>query len=138
MAKTRQARKAAAGSAWPKRGEIYLTALDPTVGHEIKKTRPALIIQNNTSNRHSAITMVAPITSTVRLPLSPLHVLLPANASTGLTFASVAVFNQIRAVDRARLIRKLGEIDAGVMLQVDEAIKAVFGLFLSDADLDPS
>ncbi len=36
---------------YPKRGEIYLTALDPTVGHETRKTRPALVIQNDTSNR---------------------------------------------------------------------------------------
>jgi mRNA-degrading endonuclease toxin of MazEF toxin-antitoxin module len=68
--------------------------------------------------------MVAPITSTVRLPLSPLHVLLPANSSTGLS----AVFSQIRALDRVRLIKKLGEIDALLMLQVDQAIRAAFGL----------
>jgi mRNA interferase MazF len=127
MAKTRQA-GAAAEKGWPKRGEIYLTALDPAIGHEIQKTRPALIVQNDASNRYSSITMVAPITSTVRLPLSPLHVLLPADATTGLRVASVAVFNQIRAVDRKRLIKKLGEIDAAVLARVDAAIKVAFGL----------
>jgi mRNA interferase MazF len=132
MAETRQRRKNASDN-WPKRGEIYLTALDPTVGHEINKTRPALVIQNDTSNRFSAVTMVAPITSTVRLPLSPVHVLLPAGPSTGLTVASVAVFNQIRAVDHARLIKKLGEVDGVILLQVDEAIKAAFGLPSSDS-----
>jgi mRNA interferase MazF len=135
MAETRQTRKAA-GSGWPKRGEIYLTALDPTIGHEIKKTRPALVIQNDTSNRYSGVTMVAPITSTVRLPLSPLHVLLPADPCTGLAVASVAVFNQIRAVDHKRLIKKLGEVDALVLAQVDEAIKAAFGLTVSGSGLD--
>ena len=79
--------------------------------------------------------MVAPITSTVRLPLSPLHVLLPAGPSTGLTVASVAVFNQIRAVDRKRLIKKMGEVDALVLAQVDEAIKAAFGLSLLVSDM---
>ena len=79
--------------------------------------------------------MVAPITSTVRLPLSPLHVLLPVDTSTGLSVASVAVFNQIRAVDRSRLIKKLGKVDALVLLQVDEAIKAAFGLSSSEPDL---
>ena len=72
--------------------------------------------------------MVAPITSTVRLPLSPLHVLLPVDSSTGLSVPSVAVFNQIRAADRVRLIKKLGEVDALVMIQVDRAIRATFGL----------
>ena len=65
---------------YPKRGEIYLTALDPTVGREIQKTRPALIIQNDISNRLSHMTIVAPITSTVRFPLNPVHVLLAAAA----------------------------------------------------------
>jgi len=87
-----------------------------------------LVIQNDTSNRYSAMTIVAPITSTVRLPLSPLHVLVPADSFTGLAVASAAVFNQIRAVDRRRLIRKLGEVGALVLAQVDEAIKAAFGL----------
>ena len=72
--------------------------------------------------------MVAPITSTVRLPLSPLHVLLPADPVTGLSVTSVAVFDQIRTVDRIRLIKKLGEVDALVMLQVERAIRVAFGL----------
>jgi mRNA interferase MazF len=95
-----------------------------------------LVIQNDTSNRYSGVTMVAPITSTVRLPLSPLHVLLPADPCTGLAVASVAVFNQIRAVDHKRLIKKLGEVDALVLAQVDEAIKAAFGLTVSGSGLD--
>ena len=127
MAETRT-RRTGHSKGYPQRGEIYLTALDPTVGHEITKTRPALIIQNDTSNRYSSMTMVAPITSTIRLPLSPLHVLLPADPSTGLAVASVAVFNQIRAVDHKRLIKKLGDVDALALIQVEEAIKAAFGL----------
>ncbi len=127
MAETSRARTVAE-KAWPKRGEIYLTALDPAKGHEIRKTRPALIIQNDASNRHSAVTMVAPITSVIRVPLSPVHVLIPAVPSTGLTVASVAVFNQTRAVDRRRLIKKLGEVGASVLEQVDEAIRIAFGL----------
>ena len=121
-----------AGRNWPKRGEIYLTALDPTLGHEIKKTRPALVVQNDTSNQYSAVTIVAPITSTVRPPLSPLHVLLPADTSTGLVVPSVVVFNQVRAVDRSRLIKRLGKVDASVLIQVGEAIKMTFGLMPSE------
>jgi len=115
-------------SEFPRRGEIYLTALDPTVGREIQKTRPALIIQNDVSNRLSGVTIVAPITSTVRFPLNPVHVLLAAGHSTGLSVTSVAVFNQIRAVDRIRLIKRLGAADTETMEQVDEAIKISMGL----------
>ena len=112
----------------PKRGEIYLTALDPTLGREIQKTRPALVIQNDVSNRLSEITIVAPITSTVRFPLNPLHVLLAAGGNTGLAVTSVALLNQIRAVDRMRLVKRLGTVDEETLERVDEAIKISLGL----------
>ena len=48
-----------------KRGEIYLVSFDPTVGHEIKKTRPALIIQNDIGNRYSPLAIVAAMTSMI-------------------------------------------------------------------------
>jgi hypothetical protein len=83
------------------------------------------------------MTMVAPIIPAARRPLSPLHVLLPADSSTGLTVSSVAVFNQIRTVDRKRLIKKLGAVDILILAEVDDAIKAAFGLTLSLLDLDP-
>lgn len=70
MAETR-ARRTSHGKGYPRRGEIYLTALDPALGHEIKKTRPALIVQNDISNRYSQTTIVAAITSKVSLPLIP-------------------------------------------------------------------
>jgi mRNA interferase MazF len=127
MATTRRAQSPKAAS-WPKRGEIYLTALDPTVGREIQKTRPALIIQNDVSNRLSDITIVAPITSTIRFPLNPVHVLLQAGNDTGLAVTSVALLNQVRAVDRQRLIKRLSAIDSQTQAQVDEAIKISLGL----------
>jgi mRNA interferase MazF len=87
-----------------------------------------LIIQNDVSNRLSDITIMAPITSTVRFPLSPVHVLIAAGPVTGLTVTSVAVFNQIRAVDRMRLMKRLGAVDRGTLELVDEAIRISLGL----------
>lgn len=112
----------------PKRGEIYLTSLDPTVGREIQKTRPALIIQNDVSNRVSDVTIVAPITATVRFPLNPVHVLVAADAQTGLAVTSVALLNQVRAVDRKRLVKRLGAVDGQTIQRIDEAIKISLGL----------
>ena len=87
-----------------------------------------MIIQNDVSNRLSEITIVAPITATVRFPLNPVHVLLAAGQDTGLSVTSVALFNQIRAVDRIRLIKRLGAVDEQTLEYVDEAIKISFGL----------
>jgi mRNA interferase MazF len=120
--------RATRGQGWPRRGEIYLTALDPTLGHEIKKTRPALVVQNDVGNEFSATTIVAPISSTVRLPLSPVHVLLSAGADTGLSSTSITLLNQIRTVDHQRLIKRLGAVDAGTMELIDEAIAISLGL----------
>ena len=74
------------------------------------------------------MTIVAPITSTVRFPLNPVHVLLPADRFTGLPVTSVALFSQIRAVDRVRLILRLGVVDDATLERVDEAIQISLGL----------
>jgi mRNA interferase MazF len=113
---------------YPRRGEIYLTAFDPTVGREIQKPRACLIVQADVLNRLSDITIIVPITSTVRFPLSPVHVLLASNGITGLAVTSVAVVDQIRAVDRARLVKRLGRVDDETTEQVDLAVKISLGL----------
>jgi mRNA interferase MazF len=67
--------------AFPQRGEIYLVGFDPTVGSEIQKTRPALVIQNDIGNQYSPITIVAAITSKFDLPPYPTEVLMDASDS---------------------------------------------------------
>jgi mRNA interferase MazF len=112
---------------FPRRGEIYLVQFDPTVGHEIRKTRPALIIQNDVSNEHSPITIVAAITSQYTDPPQPRQVLIPPGKS-GLSKASAVVLNQIRSIDRRRLVKRLGTTDTTVMTKVDRAIRISLGL----------
>ena len=112
----------------PRRGEIYLVEFDPVRGREISKTRPALIIQNNIGNKHSSITIVAAITS--KLPASPYPVevvVVPSNGN-GLTDVSAIKLSQIRSVDRQRLVKRVGVVDAATMWKVDEAIKISLGL----------
>src|ERR1700680_482685 len=112
----------------PRRGEIYLVALDPTVGHEITKTRPALVIQNDVTNEYSGTTIVAPITSNVGLPLSPTHILIVKGVPSGLDVTSIVLYEQIRVADRRRLIKQIGYLDPRVIPQVDEAIAITLGL----------
>ncbi len=110
----------------PRRGEIYLVAFDPTVGHEIRKTRPAVILQNDISNRYSPITIVAAISSQFGDPPHPREVVLPARS--GLAKPSAVILNQIRSVDRRRLIKRLGAVDADTMRKVDQALMVSLGL----------
>ena len=99
---------------YPRRGEIYLTALDPTVGHEIKKTRPALVIQNDITNRYALTTIVAAITSRVSTPPYPNEVVV-SPGRTGLEAMSTIRLDQVRTVDRQRLIKRLGQVDTAAM-----------------------
>ncbi len=105
-----------------RRGEIYLVSLDPTVGSEIKKTRPALIIQNDVGNKYSPLTIIGPITSTPKKKIYPTQVSV-ATEKTGLDSNSVVLLDQIRTVDKSRLVRKLGALSRGKMKEVDEAIR---------------
>jgi mRNA interferase MazF len=113
---------------FPRRGEIYLVSFDPTVGHEIQKTRPAVIIQNDVSNQHSPITIVAAISSQFREPPHPREVPLKSGGKTGLDKPSAVILNQIRSLDSLRLVKRLGTVDAATMRKVDDAIKISLGL----------
>src|SRR5438067_2115725 len=104
-----------------RRGEIYLVSFDPTVGREIQKTRPALVVQNDVSNRYSPITIVAPITSTLTGRLYPTEVLLQAHEG-GLDVDSRVLLNQLRAVDKQRLVRRLGRVSAATLHEVDRSL----------------
>ena len=111
----------------PRRGEIYLTALDPPVGHEIKKTRPTLVIQNDIANQYGLTTIVAAITSKVSTPPYPNEVLIHPRES-GLQVASTIRLDQVRTVNRQRLIKRLGIANTEIMDRVDDAIKISLGL----------
>ena len=111
----------------PRRGEVYLVNFDPTLGAEIRKTRPALILQNDIANRHSPITIVAAITSQFEEPLYPTEVLIRAREG-GLQTDSVVLLNQIRSMDRQRLTRRLGRLSPATMEKVGRALMISFGL----------
>jgi len=91
-----------------KRGEVYLVALDPTVGHEIRKTRPALVISPDEMNAGLATAIIAPMTTrTHRYP-----------SRVPLTFAGkkgYVVLDQLRTVDRARLVRRIGQVSRSTL-----------------------
>lgn len=106
----------------PRRGEVWLVAFDPTRGAEIQKTRPALIVQNDIGNRHSDITIVAAISSQVSKPLYPVEVLI-RQGEAHLQKESVILLNQIRSIDKQRLLHRIGKVAPRTMAQVNKAIR---------------
>ncbi|HJZ70022.1 MAG TPA: type II toxin-antitoxin system PemK/MazF family toxin, partial [Blastocatellia bacterium] len=111
----------------PKRGEVYTVDFDPTIGSEIRKTKPALILQNDLANRHSPITIVAAITSHFDATLYPTEVLVEPPEG-GLTKRSVVLLNQVRSIDKRRLIKRLGSLRPTTMQRVERALQISVGL----------
>lgn len=113
-----------------RRGQIILVSFDPTVGSEARKTRPAVLVSNNTANavaarRPQATVTVVPVTSSVTRVL-PFQVLLPA--ATGLDRDSKAHAEQVRTISTARIVRPLGWVPAELMGEIDEALRVHLSL----------
>lgn len=104
-----------------RRGDVILANLDPTVGVEIKKTRPVIVLSNDSINQLSQLAVVVPLTKNVA-HLSPSHALIPKGVAR-LSFASKAVTEQIKAVDKRRLVKRLGTLPPDLLAQVERALK---------------
>ncbi len=98
-------------AAFPRRGEVWLVNLDPVVGREIAASRPGAVVSPNELNAHLGTVIVAPLTSTIKS--YPFRVQVRFARRNG----SIAL-DQMRAVDRVRLVRRLGRVDAAPMLAV--------------------
>jgi mRNA interferase MazF len=102
----------------PRQGEVWLVALDPTRGSEIRKTRPCLVVSPDEMNQHIATVIVVPLTTTVRA--YPTRIGIHFQGTNG-----QAALDQIRTVDKARLVKKLGGVSeatsdevAGVLVEM--------------------
>lgn len=111
----------------PRRGDVYLVNFDPTIGSEIKKTRPALVIQNNIANAYSPVVIVAAISSQFQERLYPTDVLIQ-KGDVGLPRDSVVLLNQIRTVDKRRLLKRLGNVEDQTMARVNHALEISLGI----------
>lgn len=109
-----------------KRGEVFLVNFDPTIGAEAKKTRPAVVVSNDINNAHSPIISISPITSNV-VRVYSFEVEITSGVG-GLHTRSKVMVNQTRAIDKIRLIKKLGNLPKKIMAQVDEALKLHYEL----------
>jgi mRNA interferase MazF len=107
---------------FPYYGEIYDTNLEPVIGSEIGKTRPSLIVSNNTGNEFSATVTILPITSQTAKKAYLFEVSIP-KGTAGLTEESRIKANQIRTIDKKRLDRYRGTLPASYYPQIEQAMK---------------
>ena len=108
------------------RGDVVVANLDPTLGVEIKKTRPVIVLSNDSLNRWSQLAVVVPLTKNTA-QLSPSHTVIPKGVAR-LTFTSKAVTEQIKAVDKRRLVKRLGSLPPELLAQVERALKNTLAL----------
>ncbi|MBL0116009.1 MAG: type II toxin-antitoxin system PemK/MazF family toxin [Sphingomonadales bacterium] len=103
-----------------KRGEVWLAALDPTVGSEIQKTRPCVVISPDEMNAHLRTAIVAPMTTGSRA--APFRVAVIFKGKQGLILP-----DQMRTLDNARLVKRMGRVDAGMLRALLGVLVEMFG-----------
>ncbi|CAM4337061.1 type II toxin-antitoxin system PemK/MazF family toxin [Lacicoccus alkaliphilus] len=110
-----------------KRGEVYLADLSPVEGSEQGGKRPVVIIQNNVGNYHSPTVIVAAVTGRINKAKIPTHVEISKD-TYNLDKDSVVLLEQIRTVDKKRLMEKLTYLKEDKMAEVDAALKVSLAL----------
>jgi mRNA interferase MazF len=103
----------------PARGDIYLVNLDPTVGREIRKTRPCVVVSPDELNGHLATFIIAPLTTGSH----PYPFRIPCKVAGK---AGYVVLDQLRTVDRRRLVRRVGRFSAGVLNSTLTVLQEMF------------
>lgn len=107
----------------PRRGDVYWVALDPTLGSEIQKTRPAVIVSNNSCNVFGSRVVVLPLTSNVN-SLYPGEALVTVKGKP-----SRALGDQIRSLDKSRLRSRIETLSQDEMAAIEEAVRITLGLW---------
>lgn len=113
-----------------KRGQIYWVdfGTDNIIGSEQRNKRPAIVISNDLGNKYSPVVSIAIITSQLTKAKLPTHIEIEATKENGLTKKSIILTEQIKTIDKQRLIDCIGYISSYDMLKVDKAIEISLGL----------
>ena len=111
-----------------KRGKIYLAALDPVIGKEISKTRPVMVVSNDKNNEFSATVTTLPITSKNLRKIYPFEVFL-TKGTGNLPKNSKVKADQIRTLDKSRIVKFIGTLEKREMDQIEKAMKIHLALW---------
>lgn len=105
-----------------RRGVIYLASLDPTVGCEISKTRPVVVVSNDVGNEYAPTVTVIPVTTGNVDKIYPFEVKL-LKGEGNLAVSSRAKADQIRTIDKTRLVQFVGDITPRAMAEIEQAMR---------------
>lgn len=106
----------------PRRGDVYWVSVDPTIGSEIKKTRPAVIVSNNSCNTFGSRIVVLPLTSNVE-SLYPGEAVVVVNGKPARVLG-----DQIRSLDKSRLRSRIDRLSHDELIAIDEAVRITLAL----------
>jgi mRNA interferase MazF len=111
-----------------KQNDIWLIDLDPTIGAEIQKKRPAIIVNDNALGK-LPLKVIVPITDWKdRYDIAPWMVKIEPDTINGLSKTSAADCFQVRSLSQERLIKKIGSIDNNTLADIKQALKKVFSM----------
>lgn len=109
------------------KGDIYYANMNETVGSEQSGVRPVIVVQNDIGNKYSQTVIIVPMTSQIDSKMNqPTHYYLKAFGN--IRFNSIVLTEQIRAIDKQRLIEKIGNINYKIMQEIDEKIMIALGM----------
>ncbi|BBD65113.1 PemK-like protein [Nostoc commune NIES-4072] len=109
------------------RGNVVLCDLNPVIGTEQAGIRPVVVVQIDRTNAVSPHTIIAPFTSKIRPAILPSHVFVPAGID-GLSQDSVVLCEQVRVVDKSRILRVIGQLDNSYLDHLAIALCTILGL----------
>lgn len=115
-----------------KKGDIYYAMLNPVIGSEQDGKRPVVVIQNNLANKHSPTVIIAPITTILKKLYIPTHIVISKN--NFLKKDSIILVEQVRVIDKSRIITFLGKLNEIQMRQVDKALINAFAIDLDNIE----
>jgi len=112
---------------FPHKGEIYQVNFSPSRGKEIKEVHPGLVVSNNIQNEHGHYLIVAPITSTLKRERLFEKIIVPSKEN-GLEKKSKILLNQIRSIDKRRIIKYYGQAEDEIVTEVRNKLQLVLDL----------
>lgn len=109
------------------RGDVYDVVPDPSIGKEIQKKRPCVVVSTETFNDNAGLVVVCPLTEGMHLTADLIHIAV-AKGEGGTTKDSIVLCDQVKAIDQLRIVEKRGSLNREAMQKIDRGLRAILAL----------